>query len=183
MSNAIGAEQAIWPPEMPEFLYRYDTSESAVKILRDGTLMFSSRRRFNDPFDCRVRPTFDGSREQFALYLAKRREPNASPDRLRSMVREVIERITPEACEGVYRLWETNILDNSGIICLSEVRDDILMWSHYPEQHKGVCLQFRFEVPASFPDLPLPVDYTEHYPEFNFAEQFSKVGSTDARER
>jgi hypothetical protein len=104
MSNAIGVEKAIWPPEMPEFLYRYDTAESAVKILRDGTLMFSSRRRFNDPFDCRVRPTFDGPREQFALYLAKRHEPNASPDRLRSMVREVIERITPEACEGVYTL-------------------------------------------------------------------------------
>jgi hypothetical protein len=182
MSNATGAEQPIWPPELPESLYRYDTAESAAKILRDGTLMFSSRRRFNDPFDCRVRPTFAGSREGLALYLAKRREPKASPDRLRSMVREVIDRITPEACDEVFKRWETNILDNSGIICLSEIRDDILMWSHYAEQHKGVCLEFRFEATASLFDLPLPVDYRQHYPEFDFAEQFSKV-STLAAER
>jgi hypothetical protein len=185
MSNGTDSEQAIWPGKLPEFFYRYDTAESVEKILRQSTLMFSSPRRFNDPFDCRIRPLFQGSREQFermGYILAKRRDPNASPDKLRAMVQQVLARMTPESFERVYQRWERNILDNSGILCLSEICDDILMWSHYAEHHAGVCLQFRFETNESFPDLPLPIAYSGNYPEFNFTQQFADMGD-DADER
>ena len=29
-----------------------------------------------------------------------------------------------------------------GITCFSEVDDDVLMWSHYANSHKGICLEF-----------------------------------------
>ena len=29
-----------------------------------------------------------------------------------------------------------------GITCLSEVKDDLLMWSHYGGKYKGFCLEF-----------------------------------------
>ena len=32
--------------------------------------------------------------------------------------------------------------DEYGITCFSEVNDDILMWSHYADSHRGICLEF-----------------------------------------
>jgi len=29
-----------------------------------------------------------------------------------------------------------------GILCMSEINNDILMWSHYSDGHRGICLQF-----------------------------------------
>ena len=29
-----------------------------------------------------------------------------------------------------------------GVCCLSEKHDDVLMWSHYSNGHKGFCLKF-----------------------------------------
>jgi hypothetical protein len=33
-------------------------------------------------------------------------------------------------------------LKDIGLYCLSEIRDDILMWSHYANGHRGLCLEF-----------------------------------------
>jgi hypothetical protein len=35
-----------------------------------------------------------------------------------------------------------NIVDQAGIACFSKVRDDILMWAHYADKHKGLCFEF-----------------------------------------
>ena len=31
-----------------------------------------------------------------------------------------------------------------GILCLSEIKDSTLMWSHYAEKHSGICIGFKF---------------------------------------
>jgi hypothetical protein len=35
-----------------------------------------------------------------------------------------------------------SLLKNVVILCLSEINDNILMWSHYSSGHKGLCLEF-----------------------------------------
>ena len=55
-----------------------------------------------------------------------------------------------------------------GICCLSEVRDSVLMWSHYADKHRGFCLEFSIadfyvELPGN-KVIPSPVHYTEQYP-------------------
>ncbi len=35
------------------------------------------------------------------------------------------------------------LIPNSGVISLSAVPDHILMWSHYANGHRGICLKFR----------------------------------------
>lgn len=55
-------------------------------------------------------------------------------------------------------------LDNSGVLSLSEVDDDLLMWSHYADGHKGVCLRYWRDA-LRFPDSPLQeVRYREQCP-------------------
>jgi hypothetical protein len=45
-----------------------------------------------------------------------------------------------------------------GLICLSRIHDDILMWSHYADQHKGFVIGFDFDKLAPI-DTRIEVDY------------------------
>lgn len=56
-------------------------------------------------------------------------------------------------------------LDTSiGVLCLSERPDDILLWSHYADNHSGLCLEFDVAShPQTFPRLN-PVVYQSRYP-------------------
>jgi hypothetical protein len=39
-------------------------------------------------------------------------------------------------------------VDRAGVACFSALPDDLLMWAHYADKHRGVCLKFvgnRFE--------------------------------------
>lgn len=60
------------------------------------------------------------------------------------------------------------ILDQSfGVLCLSECPDDILLWSHYADSHRGLCLEFDVAgQPTVFPRLH-KVKYAQEYPDIS----------------
>jgi hypothetical protein len=53
-------------------------------------------------------------------------------------------------------------LDAVGILCLTTKWDDILMWSHYGDHHKGICVGFRTDKDAF--QLAHDVTYTADLP-------------------
>jgi hypothetical protein len=55
-------------------------------------------------------------------------------------------------------------LPNFQVSALSEPRDDILMWAHYANDHKGFCLEFKLDNDASFKSVYFPVHYQDEYP-------------------
>ena len=63
------------------------------------------------------------------------------------------------------RLWEETNKDVS-ILSLSEVNDNILMWSHYSDSHTGICLDLTFETSEELHR----VRYTDVRPQFYFAD-------------
>ena len=63
------------------------------------------------------------------------------------------------------RLWEETNKDIS-ILSLSEVNDNILMWSHYSDSHAGICLDLTFETSEELHR----VRYTDVRPQFYFAD-------------
>lgn len=49
------------------------------------------------------------------------------------------------------------------VICFSENNDSNLMWSHYAENHTGICLEYKFEKnTADLCKYMFPVKYTQH---------------------
>jgi hypothetical protein len=44
--------------------------------------------------------------------------------------------------DGFRRMYHDTVTAHVGVMCLSEVHDDILMWAHYGDSHRGVCLVF-----------------------------------------
>lgn len=70
--------------------------------------------------------------------------------------------------------WNQNInkvigdfINKCGISCFAGNNDSILMWSHYTDSHKGICIKFDINEDPEFFILPLQVKYSENYPEYN----------------
>jgi hypothetical protein len=55
-----------------------------------------------------------------------------------------------------------------GVTCFSEVRDNLLMWAHYGDKYRGICLEFSTNwMPQQ---ITYPVRYEESYPTVSFDE-------------
>ena len=68
---------------------------------------------------------------------------------------------------------------------LSEKNDDLLMWSHYSQEHKGFCLEFDASVEDTLFWSAMKVTYTNEYPEVDITrltqpEEFRKLLLTKA---
>jgi hypothetical protein len=145
--HRAGSPWSTWPGSAspPRSLYRYLNFENAKQALRDRQIYFCSPRDFNDPFDCRLHPAFEGSyrgTNSVAKLLANERFAGQPRNFRRGKARELAIKLHQGFLERVFREWRCEYVDNSGMICLSESCGDILMWSHYAEKHTGVVLEF-----------------------------------------
>jgi hypothetical protein len=97
---------------------------------------------------------------------------------LREGVIEGIRRVVKMEQETNAKI-RSNMVDTS-ILCLSETHDNLLMWSHYAQNHTGAVIKF-----LSLPevDSPLivaqPVRYTEQVPRLTFASLMEYDESLD----
>jgi len=131
---------------------------------------------FNDPFDCRPVPTFHKSRLKRSLYfkeLARRKFPSENKKYLRNRIKEA-ENILRENPAIICNAYD-DFLRKMGLYCLSEKKDDILMWSHYSDGHKGVCIEFDAFMDAAFSGTmlfgqALQVNYKDDRPVVNIME-------------
>ena len=69
--------------------------------------------------------------------------------------------------------WKTVMLPGVGVFCVTEDRDNLLMWAHYAKDHKGVVFEL-WSLPEE--DNPLSVakaiDYVDTPPSFFSEEEF-----------
>jgi len=61
-----------------------------------------------------------------------------------------------------FRLSKEEIDQNKGLLCFSSSWDNPVLWSHYAEKHRGVCLGFdvpdHLLVPVIYTDKPMKID-------------------------
>jgi len=57
--------------------------------------------------------------------------------------------------------------ENTSLFCITRSRDNLLMWAHYADQHRGVVLGFRPDIERdSFLAIAKPVQYSDKRPAF-----------------
>jgi len=100
-------------------LYKYMNSMVGQKFLSEPYLRLTPRSCLNDPFE--VTPS-----EKTKLRLKML-------SKLHGYTEEKSEKFSVELNE---------FLDLHGVISLSETYDNLLMWSHYAEEHKGIAVEF-----------------------------------------
>lgn len=142
----------------PRVLYKYRTISQTKKILDNFSFWFGTPDTFNDPFDCGLsenqNPTMADVRKHFkALGIDEGvtnkliREYEKSPSKLFELIKSVKEKT-------IY---------SKGVLSLSRKFDDILMWSHYAEYHKGVVFGLELESDLNFFVTPIEIDYKDSY--------------------
>lgn len=182
------AEDRILSPDRPPYFYKYkyideDHPEYSSRIFTHNELYFCSVNKFNDPFDCRFQIKFCGSdyeKSKFVNESLKAQAPHLKRQERRSKARKASKRLNDPDIANAMRDLARQYMEKWGLCCLSEVRDNILMWAHYANAHRGFCLEFSNElcfVPnvhridiggmVPFPVIPIPVAYSEEYPVAN----------------
>jgi hypothetical protein len=72
-----------------------------------------------------------------------------------------------ERAVGAFAAFRDSIasaLENSGLLCLAESCNDILMWGHYANAHRGICIGFQRDHSTVFGRQVRPVSYQRDYP-------------------
>lgn len=161
-------------PYKVDYLYKYRkvSSRGLERTITHGEVFLSDPTSFNDPFDCHPKlsiHTSEYKRKKYIKSLAKERLPNATPNELSKEIKSYSKNknlADPKYLKGMF----TKFITSCGIYCLTEVPDDILMWSHYSDSHKGVCLQFNPRKKLSLFWENYKITYQELYPNVNLME-------------
>jgi len=121
----------------PKKVYKYKSpGKYLFDILKNNYLYFSLPQEFNDPFDCRIVVDHDGDLQDW-LGWAK------SLDKPSDIKQEVIRQIKSNNFEPSQISRPPSNENNQQVIhCFSEIHDNLLMWSHYTNNHKGVCIGY-----------------------------------------
>lgn len=172
----------------PRHFYKYkyiddDNPEYSSRIFTHSELYFCPVNKFNDPFDCQFQVRFFGSDRDKAKFIndaLKDQAPHLTRQERRSHARKGSKSLSDSDFANRAKDHGRQDIEKWGICCLSESRDNILMWAHYANAHHGFCLEFSNElliVPnvyqkdkggvAPFPAPPFPVKYSEKYPVVN----------------
>jgi len=125
-------------------LYRYTSfDEHSLDILENDQLWMSSPMSFNDPFDCEY--TFNyGKPTNIHNFLSKNRKeelPDIDHEKIDKFMEEIINDIHTDMVNHFTNLSKHRLF----ITCFSEIKDSVLMWSHYADDHKGICIEFDFK--------------------------------------
>ena len=133
------------------FKYRsLDDKEDFEKLkvsLTDNKLVFSSPNILNDPFDSAFWVQNKGTKEEWEEHLFW-------IDLDEEDVRYVLTKELKKIGENTYvysknmpsKDYQKTFRNSMHILSLSQINDNILMWSHYASNHKGICLCFKAEL-------------------------------------
>lgn len=139
----------------PKYLYKYQpfSIESLVN-LKNREIWFSMPAKFNDPYDCAIEiGTSPISEEEcyklFKKYREKKKDQiiydldyltNGKPN-------EKFKEKVQNGLLNAFKDRKKTMLYDRGVACFSEINNNLLMWSHYANGHRGFCLKFdtRFE--------------------------------------
>ncbi|MBP7654141.1 DUF2971 domain-containing protein [Candidatus Dependentiae bacterium] len=166
-------EKKLCPPN--NILYKYTTAERGLAILNSGKIFFPKAFRFNEPFDCTLPFTDEITQEDFitgAFRITKKDKEKIKnyTDKIEQSFTdnfEFNEDIKKNNKKIYQEFIESN--ENSGILSLSEDPMNPLMWAHYAESHKGICIGFKLE---GFEDKDkiLKVQYSNEIPDIRLGE-------------
>ena len=170
----------------PPILYKYLDVEGAIKTLGNLSIKFSSPLSLNDPFEGLYGDVADEDREELRRLLFdaryyEKKWVTICEERL-GMSREnaLLSLDFVEDSSDSFNFWfgqqyqlfadamhrrfgkmHRDVLVFKAITCFSAKWNDLLMWGHYADKHRGCVIGFDTEKLSSQVGTPLPVKYPE----------------------
>jgi hypothetical protein len=143
-----------------QILYKYTTCDRGLDIIKSGTIKFSSPTEFNDPFDCRFPINTNFSDIKLDRCIDKLAEKDELTLKQKTEIRNRMQ-------DATYKFKLTNAIkevsQEFGIACFSKQSDNLLMWAHYANDHKGIVMKFDTFKDANFFMNSFPIDYVTNF--------------------
>lgn len=157
-------------------LHRYQKiDEKLYSSLKNNYQWFSHPLDFNDPYDCNIELEYGNNTpyevENFCIEIDNR--GSSSKQSLNEIIKYFVD--NSDEISNVMKTHDAESVSKKRICCFSEKDDSLLMWSHYADNHEGVCLSFDFTKDLDFFDVPYCVEYLERYPKINFIKDWSII--------
>lgn len=144
--------------EVPRYIYKYMSLDGFIEMTTQGALYFATPITYNDPFDTKINISCAASLEEKVSFGHKE---GFSDERIK-VLSELPESELNEECALNYHKQ----LSEFRICCFSQLFDNILMWSHYADMHKGVCVGFDTTKDELFNDSTI-ISYEDQVPIYN----------------
>lgn len=129
------------------FFYKYRVlNEHSLKILTHNEIYLPSPSEFNDPFDCKIPVMIEGSGdfyEREMIQFFQKNMPALTEAQIKELANYVGKFGNPLLMKQAAELFAKAVSTTIGVYCMSIKKDDILMWSHYANSHKGLCFEFK----------------------------------------
>lgn len=137
-------------------IYNIDSTNYDLQNLKDNKIRFTNIRNFNDPFECKfvcsdIVNSLNEKLDEYKSFF----------DIAQKNKQEYIDKAHNKLIEDS----SENFLDSLLICSFSECKDNILMWSHYSNCHKGFCIEYDFSQLIKSKALVLPVIYSKTVPD------------------
>ncbi|WP_458724952.1 DUF2971 domain-containing protein [Pseudomonas mandelii] len=155
--------------------YKYRAiNKYSLETLTNNTVYFSKHTDFNDPFEFST-PFPDLKRMYTEVSIGVDRllaQKNISIENHKHL-KKICQIIIKEKSSSLDKIHEKikQTLETTGVYSLSKTNDEILMWSHYADNHKGFCIGFENLHQNTTPvTKPLPINYTDQYTDLSSPE-------------
>lgn len=156
--------------EVPRYLYKYCTVDSALEFLGNHSVWFATFDQFNDPFDCAMQISEQYTKDDWENLLTSQGVDTETKNK-------IINDVMANPSEGARIIRESieGIKKQIGILCLSDRYDNLSLWAYYANQHRGVCLEFDMLADLETFSMPKKVSYDNTFPMINYLHDQGSV--------
>ena len=162
-------EIGIQKGEFPSKLYKFrNIDERTFEIIKNNEFYFSSPNKFNDPFDCNLfyKNTYSKEEIQEDYLRFIKRYPSCTI----SQMEQKFGRNNSEQFFLEHQKMNNKLVEECGILSLSKECNNITMWSHYADNHKGLVFELDVVKDISFFRLFGLVEYKTEYELLSYAK-------------
>lgn len=140
----------------PASVYKYYSDSSLnLDALKSNKMWYSAPCNFNDVFDC------DVTVDEDQLFKSIQAYPGVQGVRIGSPMWKQMKSQTKSSARGMREMF-SQMRSQMGITCLSELDDSLLMWAHYANNHRGMCVEYELmEINRQLKFTPIPIVYSE----------------------
>lgn len=152
-----------------EIFYHYTNYKVGIdEIIINNTLLFSKPEIFNDPFDCNVKLLKVEIDDKILNDTISKLPLSLSRQEKRELKRKYNN---PSSLQKIIKKERNRFK----LACFSELFDEVLLWSHYADKHRGICIGFDFPPIYEEKFILCPVSYLEELKSIDGMTEVYKV--------
>lgn len=154
----------------PKYIYKYhQLNLNLMEMLTNAEFYMSNKTDLNDPLDMAYTINLENYLNLYFEKYPSLKNDLAHVELVSFCYNAKIERGDNDWMNDIDELYS-----KLRVTCFTEEKSNALMWSHYADNHTGVCLRFEPVYDLNFEKALCPVEYTDELIEARQASDLTK---------